>query len=66
MVAVVAVAVGAVGAVGVMVILTTGLVVVVTTATVARGAIDGNDRMTHSFALPLIIMIGAPWLARQT
>jgi hypothetical protein len=41
MVAVEAVAVEAVEAVGVMVILTMGLVVV-TTATVAREAIDGN------------------------
>ena len=59
MVAVVAVVVEA--AVGVMVILTMDLVVV-TTATVAGEAIDGNCsliRMIHSFASPL--MIGAPW-----
>ena len=60
MVVVAAVAVEAVVG-GVMVILTMGLVVV-TTATVAGEAIDGNCspiRMTHSF-----LMTGAPWLAR--
>jgi hypothetical protein len=60
-VAVAAVAVEAVGVgVGIMVIPTMGLVVVVTTATVAGEVIDGNCsliRMTHSFAL-------SAWLAR--
>jgi hypothetical protein len=62
MVAVVAVVVEVVE---VMVILTMGSAVVVTTATVAGEAIDGNClliRMTHSFAFPFTI--GAPWLAR--